>query len=130
MTRSSTLLCLFTLVGLIASCASSDRAAVEADDPAFLIPRANHATLIVSRADFSVNDECSFLVVLNSIVAGKLVIKGWVTMYPPAGTYTVSVQSEGVGCPSAIQIRTRLESNQQQRFQVDRTGEGKLRWSN
>ena len=99
------------------------------DDQAFLFPRIDRAVLTVSRAGSVAEDGCSYRVSIDSHEAGSLVPKGWITMYPPAGTYVVSVHAEGGACAAALQMRTRLDVHHEQRLQIVRAANGSLRWN-
>ncbi len=128
MTDSLTRLLLSALAGSIAAC-SAPGAVRPSDDPSFLSPQMHRAVLIVSRVGSVMDDGCSYHVAIDSTEAGMLAAKGWVTMYPPTGTYTVSVRADGIGCPAPVQVRIRLEANQQQRLRVARGANGSLAWS-
>ena len=119
---------LTTLACLTTACAAPGDAPNRTDDLAFLFPRTDRAVLTVSRAGPVVDVGCTYRVAINSNDAGSFAPRGWISMYPPAGTYLVSVRAEGVACPSAVQVRTRLEANRQQRLQIVRAANGSLRW--
>ncbi len=119
---------LFTLACLTTACSVPQEAPSGADDPAFLFPQMNRAVLTVSRVGSAVDDGCIYRVAINSIDAGTLAPKGWISMYPPAGAHLVSVRTEGVACPAAVQVRTQLEANRQQRLQIVRGANGSLAW--
>ena len=119
-----------TLACLSVACTSPGQAPSEIDDPAFLSPQADRATLIVVRAGSVPEDGCSYLVALDDKVAGKLTTNGWITMYPSTGTHLLSLRPEGVTCAREVQTRIRVEAARSSRVQLIRAPDGALRWDN
>ena len=129
MTNSLTRPLLTILACLTTACTAPGEVRDTSDDQAFLFPRIDRAVLTVSRARSVAEDGCSYRVSIDSHEAGSLAPKGWITMYPPAGTYLVSVHAEGGACAAALQMRTRLDVHHEQRLQLVRAANGSLRWN-
>ena len=114
------------LGSLVAACSSP--ATTDDRDPAWLVPRAGHATLTVVRDLSVVDDGCSYAVSIDAAEAGRLVPGGWITLFPPPGMHVVSLRPAGAACPPPSQARPRIEPGRSHRLQIVRTPAGTIQW--